>query len=354
MGERRVTLQTLADRLGVSRTTASNAFNRPDQLNPALRERVLALAAELGYAGPDPAGRALRSGRAGSIGVVFTEGLSYTFTDPASVAILGGVAAEAERAATSLVLLPASFSSTGGPTAEAVRSALVDAFFIVSLPEDHPSLRAALERNVPVVIADTPRVDGVPFVGIDDRGGARSAAAHLAQLGHAQIGVIAFRLRADEHEGLVDARRRHQAAYRVTRERLEGYAEGLDGEWDEVPLYETFPNSRAAGARAARTLLALEPRPTALLAMSDELALGALDAARELALDVPGELSVVGYDDAPAAAAAALTTVRQPLVEKGRAAGRMLLEALDGGTPADVTLPTELVVRGSTAAPLRP
>ena len=343
-----MTLQTLADRLGVSRTTASNAFNRPDQLNPALRERVLALAAELGYAGPDPAGRALRSGRAGAIGVVFTEGLSYAFEDPAAIATLGGVAAEAERAATSLVLLPASFSSSGGPTAAAVRAAIVDAFFIISMPEGHPGVLAALERNVPVVIADTPRVDGVPFVGIDDRGGARAAAAHLKELGHERIGVIAFRLRADDHEGLVDARRRHEARYRVTRERLEGYADALGAGWDDVPLYETFPNSRAAGARAARALLALEPRPTALLAMSDELALGVLDVAAELELDVPRELSVVGYDDIPAAAAAALTTVRQPLVEKGRAAGRMLLEALEGGTPADVALPTELVVRGSS------
>ena len=117
---------------------------------------MLALAAELGYAGPDPAGRALRSGRAGAIGVMFTEGLSYAFEDPAAIATLGGVAAEAERAATSLVLLPASFSSTGGPTAAAVRAAIVDAFFIISLPEDHPGVLAALERNVPVVIADTP------------------------------------------------------------------------------------------------------------------------------------------------------------------------------------------------------
>jgi len=161
--------------------------------------------------------------------------------------------------------------------------------------------------------------------------------------------VVAFRLRADDHEGMVDAERRHRSGYRVTRERLEGYADAVDGEWDALPIYETFPNSRAAGARAARALLALKPRPTALLAMSDELALGALDAARELELDVPAELSVVGYDDIPAAAAAGLTTVRQPLVEKGRTAGRMLLEALDGGTPADVALPTDLVVRGSTA-----
>ena len=101
-----MTLQTLADALGVSRTTASNAFNRPDQLNPALRERVLALAAELGYAGPDPAGRALRSGRAGAIGVLLTERLSYAFGDPAAVATLRGLAVEAEESAISLVAAP--------------------------------------------------------------------------------------------------------------------------------------------------------------------------------------------------------------------------------------------------------
>jgi DNA-binding LacI/PurR family transcriptional regulator len=98
-------------------------------------------------------------------------------------------------------------------------------------------------------------------------------------------------------------------------------------------------------------LLELDPPPTALLGMSDELALGAIDAARAAGLAVPGQLSVVGFDDAPAATQRGLTTIHQPLVDKGRAAGRMLLEAIEGGTPADVTLPTELVVRGSTATP---
>jgi DNA-binding LacI/PurR family transcriptional regulator len=125
----RVTLQTLADRLGVSRTTASNAFNRPDQLNPALREKVLALAAELGYAGPDPAGRALRSGRAGEIGVLLTEQLSYAFADPAAVATLRGLAVEAEQLGISLSLLPAPLSD-GVADPAAVKHALVDACFV--------------------------------------------------------------------------------------------------------------------------------------------------------------------------------------------------------------------------------
>ena len=85
--------------------------------------------------------------------------------------------------------------------------------------------------------------------------------------------------------------------------------------------------------------------------MSDEIALGAVDGTHAAGLSVPGGLSVVGFDDAPAATPRGLTTIWQPLVDKGRAAGRMLLEAIEGGTPADVTLPTELVVRESTARP---
>ena len=347
-----MTLQTLADALGVSRTTASNAFNRPDQLNPALRERVLALAAELGYAGPDPAGRALRSGRAGAIGVLLTERLSYAFGDPAAVSTLRGLAIEAEQAGISLALLPAPL---GGPgSAEAVARTLLDACFVYALPEGHPSVAVVLERQIPVVVSDTPHIPGVPLVSIDDRCGARAAAQHLLDLGHRRLAVASLRIRDDDHTGLVDRTRRRAATYRVTRERLAGYAEALTAagvEWDAVPIYEGHPNSRALGTAAATALMALDPPPTALLAMSDEIALGAVDGAHAAGLSVPGQLSVVGFDDAPAATPRGLTTIRQPLVDKGRTAGRMLLEAIAGGTPADVTLPTELVVRGSTARP---
>src|SRR5215211_5204045 len=168
-----VTLQTLADTLGVSRTTVSNAFNRPDQLNPALRERVLVLARELGYA---------RSGRAGAIGVLLTEQLSYAFGDPAAVATLRGLSEEAEQAGVSLSLLPAPLS--GRDPTEVVARAVVDAFFLYALPEEHPNVAAALERRVPVVVGDTPHIAGVPLVTVDDRSGARAAAEHLLELRH--------------------------------------------------------------------------------------------------------------------------------------------------------------------------
>jgi DNA-binding LacI/PurR family transcriptional regulator len=346
-----VTLQTLADRLGISRTTASNAFNRPDQLNSALRERVLALAAELGYAGPDPRGRALRSGRAGAIGVLLTEQLSYAFADPAAVATLRGLAEEAERTGTSLSLLPAPLTD-GAADATAVSRALVDGCFVYALPVEHPSVHAALERRLPLVIADTPHIPGVPFVSIDDRAGARAAAQHLLDLGHRRFAIASLRMRDDGRHGFADPGRRCDPAYRVTAERLAGYDEAFSAAGlsiDDVPIYEVAVNARPLARDAVPELLAR--KPTAVLGMSDEIALGVLDGALAAGLDLPHDLSVVGFDDIPGATPRRLTTVRQPLVEKGRTAGRMLLEAIEGRPPADVVLRTELVVRESTTNP---
>jgi DNA-binding LacI/PurR family transcriptional regulator len=155
-------------------------------------------------------------------------------------------------------------------------------------------------------------------VGIDERSGARRAAEHLLALGHRRFAVV-----CEPH---------------VHRERLAGYRLALD----------------AAGAdwarRELRGVLAATPRPTAILAATDRLALGALEAAGAAGLRVPEDLSVVGFDDVPGAARSlpALTTIRQPLLEKGEIAGRLLVAAPTGHT---AILPVELVVRGSTAPP---
>ena len=295
-----MTLQTLADRLGVSRTTASNAFNRPDQLNPALRERVLALAAELGYAGPDPAGRALRSGRAGAIGVLLTEQLSYAFDDPAAVATLRGLAAEAERVGISLALLPAPLSGGGPPAARSTR-ALVDACFVYALPEDHPSVARRARAQLPVVVSDTPHIDGVPFVSIDDRGGARAAAQHLLDLGHRRLAVVSLRHARRRPQRL--RRRRapprprptasRASASRATRTRSPAPASTGTTCRSTRSTRTRARSAREAVARAARARAAADR----VLAMSDEIALGVIDGARAPALDVPRELSVVGFDD---------------------------------------------------------
>jgi DNA-binding LacI/PurR family transcriptional regulator len=348
----RVTLQTIADALGVSRTTVSNAYNRPGQLHPDLREKVLAKARELGYAGPDPAARRLRSGRRDAIGVLFCEALSEAFTDPAAMLFLQSLVQLTEPAGMPLLLLAGPQPESRDDVVSAVREAVVDSFVVYSLPENHPQVKAALERRLPMVVVDEPRLAGASFVGIDDRGGARQAAEHLIELGHRRFGILSMRVIDDDHPGgRLDRERLAAATYAITRERLGGYREAFEAagvDWDEVPIEEHHGNSSALGARGATALLNIEPRPTALLAATDRLALGALSAARGLGLDVPNDLSVVGFDDIPDAAfaAPALTTVRQPLQEKGAAAARLVLDRPE--TPREVLLPVELVVREST------
>jgi DNA-binding LacI/PurR family transcriptional regulator len=341
----RVTLQTIADVLGVSRTTVSNAYNRPDQLAPELRQKVLETAKQLGYAGPDPAARRLRSGRRGAIGLMFSERLSYAFTDPGAVGFLQGLTEATEAKGYELLLLP----GMRGEEQEvgAVRDAVVGAFCLYCMPEGHPAVDAAFGRGVPVVIVDEPRLSGGWFVGIDDLGGARLAAEHVKALGHEHVAVITDRLVDDYYEGFADGERIKRSNCKVARERVAGYIAGMDTA-EPLPVYDTIANFVESGHRAALELLQRDPRPTALLCSTDVLAFGAIRAAREVGLSIPGDVSVTGFDDVPEAETLDLTTIRQPLVEKGREAGRLLIEH---DTEREVMLPLELVVRGSTAPP---
>jgi DNA-binding LacI/PurR family transcriptional regulator len=345
-----VTLETIARELGVSKMTVSNAYNRPDQLGPELRARILETARRLEYPGPNPLASTLRKGRTGTFGVIFDDPLSYAFTDPAAVLFLQGMAEACELRSTGLLLIP---SAPGSDEAVAtVQSALVDGFAIYSDFEGDRRAPAAYERGLRTVLIDTPPVPGYPWVGIDERAAARLAAKHLLQLGHRRLGVVTLPFSTDGYCGWVEEKRTRVRGYQLTRERLSGYREEVLAAgvaWDTVLVYEQQPHSVDSGRRAAAALLDRAERPSAILAMSDELAIGVLLAARERGIDVPGGLSIVGFDDAPSAVHSApqLTTIHQPLVEKGRVAARLLL---DPETRDErVELPVELKVRASTA-----
>jgi DNA-binding LacI/PurR family transcriptional regulator len=267
-----------------------------------------------------------------------------------------GVSLATEAARLGLLLL----SGAALEDSTMVSEAAVDGIIVMALADDDPLLDAALRRRLPLVLVDqTPR-PGTPRVGTADGAGAQLAAAHLLALGHRRVGIIGLGLGGGEQRsGPADLGRQVAGSHYVARARLHGYAAALDREalsWTRIPVYECAATIPDDGAAAATWLLRCEPRATALLAMSDQLAFGALDAARAQGLRVPADLSVVGFDDVPGAARAepALTTVRQPHVEKGQQAGQLLLAALRDnkpGRPTEIILPTELVVRDSTAPP---
>jgi DNA-binding LacI/PurR family transcriptional regulator len=214
-----------------------------------------------------------------------------------------------------------------------------------------------LRHDVPVVIVDEPDLGrNTSFVGIDDREGGRLAAHHLVELGHRNFGVIVHRLNTPPRLGPATAADLDRAALRIVRERVAGYrdalaAAGLDP--DSMVVWEAGDNDPDAGREATTALLDASPETTALLCTTDRLAIGATQAAVASGRGVPDDLSVVGFDDIPRAATwePTLTTIRQPLVDKGRVAADLLLAQIETGVPQRVNLPLELVVRSSTAPP---
>ena len=340
-----VTLRDVAAAAGVSVGTASNAFSRPDLVSAQARERVQAAARKLGYGGPNPAARRLRTGDAGALGLIFTENLEFAFGDDAALQFLEGLADALRDGGTGLLIVP--LSTQQEEATRLVREALVGAFVVYSAPNRDPRVAAAVQRRLPVVIVDQPHdVPRVPFVGIDDRAGARSAAEHVRGLGHRRIAIVSFATTAPGIGDLV---------FPVTEERRAGYRAGLGDVEPEVVVCR--PNSHEAAEEAGRAVLERDRarRPTALLCMSDAIAFGCRRVAAALGIDVPGELSIVGFDNSPVALLSEppLTTVAQPMAEKGRVATELALAAAGGRKrlPRRTIMPTELLVRGTTGPP---
>ena len=345
------TLASLAAEVGVSRTTVSNAYNRPDQLSPQLRARVMEAATRLGYPGPDPVARSLRTRKAGAIGLLLTEQLSYAFRDPAAVAFLEGLTLECDSARVGLLLVPA---RTDSADVRAVSSASVDGFVVYSMPDDDPHLRAALARPVPSVICDQPALPGTDLVGIDDTAAAREVAEYIAALGHRRIGIVCMRLGRARRDGLVDLERQRAAHYHVQRNRLAGLRDGFMAAgvaWDRIPVVEQFDHTVESGARGAIAVLAADPGVTVVVATSDVLALGVIQEVERRRRRIPEDISVAGFDGIRSALDRGLTTVQQPVEDKGRYAGRLLLDPARSTRGRRVVLPTTFVRGTTTAAP---
>lgn len=358
MSKRSTTLASLAAELGVSPTTVSNAYNRPDQLAPATRERILAAAAERGYTGPDPTARSLRTRRQGSLGVLLTEHLSYAFEDMASVDFLAGMAEASAGARTTLTLIPAGPDTVSAPNdaqaARLVGSAAVDGFVVYSVAAGDAYLEAVQRRGLPVVVCDQPTDSGLPFVGIDDRAAISPAAQALIDASHTRIGILTIRLHRERLDGEVTAEQLAAADMHVQRSRVLGALDvfaqaGLDP--SDIPVVTRHINDPRTAYAAAEELLSAHPELTAVLCTTDSMALGVIAYARDHGIAVPEQLSVTGFDGIAPALALGLSTVVQPNKEKGAAAGRMLAGLIEGDGGAPRTLLPTSFHPGRTVAP---
>lgn len=335
----KVTLRSIAESVGVSQMTVSNAFSRPEKLSAALRERILAVADEMGYAGPDPSARALARGRTATVGLVITETLSEAFADPVATEFLAAVGDTLGDHGYALTLITGSRSTDLVPA----RDTSMDGAIVYVCEHGSDDVAWLRRRGLPLVSVDQDVDPGTPSVNVEDRAGARAAAQHLVDLGHRRIGLLN---NAPLGEGGENP---------PSRERDLGWRDALEEAGVEITEERSTFSPRSEIEEAARRLLTRPDRPTALLCFSDVFAVQALRAAHALGLTVPDDVSIVGFDDSPLASAVvpALTTVRQPVGRKGRLAVEALLAALAGDEAAvpHVVLPTELVVRDSSAPP---
>lgn len=350
----RVTLQTVADKVGVSRMTVSNAFSRPDQLSAPLRDKILAAAGALGYIGPDPAARALARGTTSTVGIVLTSLVQSAFADEVATAFLGAIAHELAPSGLSLTLL--STVETAGRVP--ARDVPMDGAVVFHCDPRSPALDWLQRRRLPLVYVDQIPSPDVPSVNVDDRGGARAAAEHLLALGHRRIGIVSADI-VPPYGILTDVSPGRQSY--VAYERTEGWRSALTAAGVEPVIVNQPHPTEGDGYEALELLLDAAPDITGVLCFADTLAHGVMLAAQNRGLTLPQDLSVVGFDDNPLASRLrpALTTVRQDVAAKGRLAASALIDLVEAARvddaepapPAQILLPTELIVRESTAPP---
>ena len=341
----RPTLREVADAAGVSPMTASYVYSQPDRVAPATAEKVRAAAAKLDYPGPHPGARSLRRGRAGSLGVVLGERLTYAFDDPQAARFLAGVAEVCADEETGLTLVP---TTGAGSDVQRVAEAVVDGFIVWTISDDDPVLDAVAARRLPAVVQAGPGRPGLPVVGIDDRAAA-AAIGRLAFAGATRPAVLSFPANRDRVRALVTGPPDSSVTYAVTRRRWEGLLDAwleAGGAPGDLRIAVCQANAAGLGEAFADELFRTGDPPDAIAAMSDELALGAFRAAGRSGLAVPGAVAITGWDDTDAAGPAGLTTLRQSLRDQGRRCARIAL----GHRPPDGQEPPgwEVVQRTST------
>lgn len=345
-------MAAVAARAGVSVSTASLAYSGAGPVSELTRDKVLAAAAELGYAGPDPRARSLRQGRSDTIGVVLESTVLNAFRDPVHIAFLDGIGQPLASSGRALLLIP-----EVGSRRSVLETAAVDALVLVGCgPYAAQAVDLALRRDISVVRIGGARFPGVVPITLDDEAASTTLAGHLAELGHTRVSVVLLPLEQNRSRGPLTPEREAAGAVTTSLDRLAGVRQvfpDVTGVVTAASLVEEgWLAGRALLTDGEQRLLPAAQRPTAIIAQSDLLAVGVIRAAEELGLRVPRDVSVVGFDGVRTDTLIPhdLTTMVQPAAEQGRAAGQAAIDLIEGGSPAGAAF-TSVFHRGATTAP---
>ncbi|WP_036281068.1 LacI family DNA-binding transcriptional regulator [Microbacterium sp. CH12i] len=345
---RRATLADVARAAGVSTSTASVVFSGKTKVSDATSERVRATAVDLGYLGPDPRAASLRRGRSGIVAVVLEGQLRTAFLDPVTIPMMDGLTDGLASLGAGVLLLR---DEPGEDEASPLTTAPVDAVVLIGCSgRTRASLEVVRSRGLPVVVIEGDAGEGVPQISLDNREAANGLARHIRRLGHERVATVTLPLDSYRERGVVNAERLARASVDVTIDRLAGVREV----YPDALAVSAGSSSIDEGVIAGRALLAdSSTRPTAVLAQSDLLAVGVIRAAEELGLRVPEDISVAGFDGITLDGMGphVLTTMVQPAVEKGRAAGEQIARMLRGEHAASLHFTCRFRAGTTTAQP---
>lgn len=329
-----ITIKTIADAAGVHPSTVSRALdpNNSSKVKSETVRRVKRVAESLGYE-PNPWARSLRTRKTMTLGLLLPR-----LTDTVLASMFEAAADRArEFGYQAMTVSTREDPEEEGRLAELLLERRVDGLIFATCRLDDPLPRRIASRGTPFVLMNRASAD-FPVVRTDDELGGYLATRHLLGLGHRRIGVIAGRPDVST------------AAYRLRGYRAALMEAGLKVD-DDLVVPSEFAAS--GGVVAGGQLLSMRNRPTAILAVNDSTAVGAISVARDLGLRIPDDLSVVGYNDDQLASLlpVPLTSVKAPLEQMGRSAVDMLLDRIGGGDPASIVLPPSLVARASSGGP---
>lgn len=347
--KKRETLKSIAATLGVTHTTVSNAFNRPEKMSKEVRKKILDYAKSIKYYGPNQAAKSLRTGKSGSIGVIFNDQLSYAFTDPYDISFLHGVSTVCEKEGLNIVLIPLKTKDHG---ISDPLSAMVDGYILNAPYKNNIVTQAALNKGVPIVVVDFDAPEHIN-INTNDLEMMGEVTSHLVELGHRNIGIITFGMHENKHhyytlEGEIDTDNF------VVKNRLLGCQNSFiehNVDLKNIHIQET-QNNEESGAEAAEKLKQRFPEITAFICFSDRLAYGLMQYCHQQGLAIPADISITGFDDINQPQFAQhfpeLTTVKQDPLLKGQLATKALID--DSIEPGSyIYIQSEFIIKQSTS-----
>jgi len=338
----KITIKDIAEKAGVSPTAVSFAFNYPERLPEDTVERILFIAKEMRYI-PNPVARSMISGHVGTLGVILPMPLHEIMLSPFLSEFLLGVSEVCDAEGLAIMIIPPSRKNFQ----EAINKAMVDGFISLGVDTNSPEMEIIEQRGIPFLTVDSEPIEGYPAINVDDEGGAYTGAKYILECGHRNITIVSMESETPMQYWKYPG---------VLKSRINGYLRalgefslGIDGQF--ITLIES-QNSMEGGQKAFDRIWNSTNHPTAVITMSDLIAFGIISAAHKMNVMIPNELSILGFDDLQFSSMITppLTTIHQPIYEKGKLAAEMLVNKINGIELQHIVLQTNLIIRESVSS----